>query len=121
MNNYIFAKKLGMTQIFDNNGIRIPITLVAINSKNLKDLQSFKIGEYLKISGSSIGKGNLGNIKRHHFKRGPMSHGSKHHKLQGSLGAGTTPSRVFPGKKMAGRTGGNRITIFKVFIIDIFI
>jgi large subunit ribosomal protein L3 len=83
------------------------------------NLSFFIIGEKIRISGLSIGKGTLGNIKRHGFKRGPMTHGSKHHRLQGSLGAGTTPSRVFPGKKMSGRTGNKMTTFFGIEIIDI--
>lgn len=69
------------------------------------------------ITGTTIGKGFTGNIKRHNFKRGPMSHGSKHHRLQGSLGAGTTPSRVFPGKKMTGHSGNEQVTIANLPII----
>ena len=50
-----------------------------------------------------------------------MSHGSKNHRQPGSIGAGTTPGRVFPGKKMAGRMGGNKVTIKNLQIIDIHI
>lgn len=82
------------------------------------DINLLKIGEKLKITGLSLGKGNQGNIKRNNFKRGPMTHGSKHHKLQGSLGEGTTPGRVFPGKKMPGRTGNRKITISGLEILD---
>ncbi len=63
---------------------------------------------------SSIGKGFSGTIKRYNFKRGPMSHGSKSHRIPGSLGAGTTPGRVFPGKKMAGRLGFDNKTLKNV-------
>lgn len=83
------------------------------------DLNFLKINDKIKISGLSIGKGTLGNIKRHNFKRGPMTHGSKHHRLQGSLGAGTTPGRVFPGKKMSGRVGNKKITFKGIKIMDI--
>jgi large subunit ribosomal protein L3 len=80
----------------------------------------FKIGEFVNISGYTIGKGNASNIKRNHFGRGPMSHGSKHHRLQGSLGAGTTPGRVFPGKKMPGRLGMEKRTVknLEILLID---
>ncbi len=134
MNLYIFAKKLGMSQIFQNSGLKIPVTFLLINSYSINNknylinntnnnlvINNFQIGEKIKISGISIGKGNQGNIKRNNFKRGPMSHGSKHHRLQGSLGAGTTPGRVFPGKKMAGRTGGKNVTINGLTIIDTFL
>jgi large subunit ribosomal protein L3 len=79
----------------------------------------FKIGQEVNVSGLTTGKGNIGNIKQHNFSRGPMAHGSKHHRLQGSLGAGTTPGRVFPGKKMPGRLGNQNRTILGLEIIDI--
>ena len=79
----------------------------------------FQIGECVTITGFTIGKGNGGNIKTHHFHRGPMGHGSKHHRLQGSIGSGTTPGRVFPGKKMPGRLGMQKRTIKGLEIIDI--
>jgi large subunit ribosomal protein L3 len=58
---------------------------------------------------NSIGKGFSGLQKRHNFSRGPMTHGSKNHREPGSIGMGTTPGRVLPGKKMAGQLG-NKIT-----------
>jgi large subunit ribosomal protein L3 len=79
----------------------------------------FKIGQHVNVSGLTIGKGNLGNIKRNTHTRGGMSHGSKSHRLQGSLGAGTTPARVLPGKKMPGRSGYEKRTIKGLEIIDI--
>ncbi len=82
-------------------------------------VEIFKIGQSVNISGLTIGKGNTGNIKQHNFSRGPMAHGSKHHRLQGSLGAGTTPGRVFPGKRMPGRLGSEKRTILGLEIIDI--
>lgn len=82
-------------------------------------VEMFKIGDVINITGFTIGKGNTGNIKQHHFGRGPMTHGSKHHRLQGSLGSGTTPGRVFPGKKMPGRLGNEKCTIQSLEIIDI--
>jgi large subunit ribosomal protein L3 len=78
-----------------------------------------KVGEKVNISGLTIGKGNTGNIKQHNFQRGCISHGSKHKRLQGSLGSGTTPGRVFPGKRMPGRSGGEKKTIQALEIIDI--
>lgn len=82
------------------------------------NLETFEIGKKVKVSGLTIGKGNTGNIKRHGFHRGAMTHGSKHHRLQGSIGAGTSPGRVFPGKKMPGRTGGEKRTFSGLEIID---
>ncbi|CAL5340502.1 unnamed protein product [Camellia sinensis] len=58
-------------------------------------------------------------IKRHHFKRGPMTHGSKSHRAIGSIGAGTTPGRVYKGKKMPGRMGGTKRKIRKLRIVKI--
>ena len=160
----IFARKIGMTHIFDKNGESVPVTLVRAedcqvsqiktsesdgynaiqvaygqsnklpkpilghleksglekfkffgeftvpdpNQYSLSesiDLQSFEIGQAVKVTGKSIGKGFTGNQKRNNFSRGPMTHGSKNHRLPGSIGAGSTPSRVYPGKKMAGQLG----------------
>jgi large subunit ribosomal protein L3 len=72
---------------------------------------NFEIGQKVKITGKSIGKGFSGNQKRHNFSRGPMTHGSKNHRLPGSIGAGSTPGRVYPGKKMAGQLGNSNVTI----------
>nr|YP_009398941.1 ribosomal protein L3 [Cliftonaea pectinata]ARW68062.1 ribosomal protein L3 [Cliftonaea pectinata] len=83
------------------------------------NIKKLKIGSYINISGYSIGKGFSGYQKRHHFSRGPMSHGSKNHRQPGSIGAGTTPGRVFPGKKMAGRMGNKKVTIRNLKIINI--
>nr|QCI08415.1 ribosomal protein L3 [Ptilothamnion sphaericum] len=82
-------------------------------------VEEFQIGHLINISGVSIGKGFSGYQKRHNFSRGPMSHGSKNHRQPGSIGAGTTPGRVFPGKRMAGRMGGEQITIRNLQIIDV--
>lgn len=82
-------------------------------------VNKLKIGQLVNISGKSIGKGFSGYQKRHKFSRGPMTHGSKNHRKPGSIGPGTTPGRVFPGKKMAGRLGGKVITIKQLQIIDI--
>jgi len=75
--------------------------------------------EVVDVAGTSIGKGFAGYQKRHNFKRGPMAHGSKNHRLPGSVGAGTTPGRVYPGKRLAGRLGGARITIRKLTIVSV--
>jgi large subunit ribosomal protein L3 len=168
----IFAKKVGMTQIFDESGTILPVTIlktglcqvsqikttstdgynavqVAYNQKKVETLnkptlghlakfggqgfksfgefhvtspESFKlgqtvnldiftIGQKVRVTGKSIGKGFAGNQKRHNFCRGPMTHGSKNHRLPGSIGAGSTPGRVYPGKKMAGQLGGKTVTL----------
>ena len=70
----------------------------------------FAVGEKVDVTGKSRGKGFAGVIKRHNFNRGAMSHGSMYHRRVGSLGA-TDPARVFKGRKMPGRMGGERVTI----------
>jgi len=82
-------------------------------------VEIFTVGQKINVTGLTIGKGNAGNIKKNHFTRGGMSHGSKHHRLQGSIGSGTTPGRVFPGKKMPGRLGMDQRTVKALEIIDI--
>mmetsp|Transcript_2062 Transcript_2062/g.3340 ORF Transcript_2062/g.3340 Transcript_2062/m.3340 type:complete len:197 (+) Transcript_2062:121-711(+) len=69
-------------------------------------------GQFVNIKGKTVGKGFSGLQKRHNFTRGPMTHGSKNHRAPGSIGMGTTPGRVLPGKKMAGQLG-NKITTIK--------
>ncbi|MBW4511200.1 MAG: 50S ribosomal protein L3 [Scytonematopsis contorta HA4267-MV1] len=176
----ILGTKLGMTQIFDEAGIAIPVTIVqagpctvtqvktkqtdgysaiqvgfsevkekALNkpllghlakseAPALKHLREYRIdnaGEYslgqqikadifsagqiVDVAGNSIGRGFAGYQKRHNFGRGPMSHGSKNHREPGSIGAGTTPGRVFPGMKGAGRMGGKRVTVRKLTIVRV--
>ena len=73
-------------------------------------VETFQPGDRVKVSGISIGKGFAGTIKRHNFRRGPKTHGSHNIRQPGSIGASATPSRVFPGVRMAGRMGGKRIT-----------
>jgi large subunit ribosomal protein L3 len=73
-------------------------------------VESFEPGDRVKVSGTSIGKGFQGTIKRHNFGRGPVSHGSHNIRKPGSVGASATPSRVFKGKKMAGHMGARRVT-----------
>jgi len=168
----LFGKKLGMTQIFSDDGTCIPVTLIKAEScqvsqiktvdtdnynaiqvsyveqalhrltkpqaghlkksgiKGFKysgefkvadpnsyklgqmiDVNVFNLGQKVDVTGKSIGKGFAGNQKRHNFSRGPMTHGSKNHRLPGSIGAGSTPGRVYPGKKMAGQLGNKTLTI----------
>ncbi|KAI3448962.1 hypothetical protein Pfo_005627 [Paulownia fortunei] len=88
-------------------------------NKRLVVEELFKEGDLVDVSGTTIGKGFQGGIKRHNFKRGPMSHGSKSHRELGSIGAGTTPGRVYKGKKMPGRMGGTKTKIRKLKIVKI--
>jgi large subunit ribosomal protein L3 len=176
----ILGTKLGMTQIFDETGKAIPVTVVQagpctitqiktkqtdgytaiqvgygeVRQKSLSkpelghlaksnaaplrhlyeyrldDVGSYELGQQIKVDGfeagqivdvigTSIGRGFAGYQKRHNFKRGPMAHGSKNHRLPGSTGAGTTPGRVYPGKRMAGQLGNTRVTIRKLSVIRV--
>jgi large subunit ribosomal protein L3 len=83
------------------------------------NVDSFTPGQLVNVRGKSIGKGFSGLQKRHNFSRGPMTHGSKNHRAPGSIGMGTTPGRVLPGKKMAGQLGNKIITVRKLKVIQI--
>jgi large subunit ribosomal protein L3 len=176
----LLGNKIGMTQIFDESGNIIPVTILKVgpcvvtqiktkekdgynsiqlgygnvlpksltqpelghlqksNIQPLKYLKEFKVqendnfeigqvlnvdsftaGQLVNIRGKSIGKGFSGLQKRHNFSRGPMTHGSKNHREPGSIGMGTTPGRVLPGKRMAGQLGNKITTIKKLKIIQI--
>ena len=176
----VIGKKLGMTQVFDEQGLAIPVTVIQVNpltvtqvktvdtdgynaiqvgvepakekhltkaeighfAKNklenfrylqefrVDDAASYQVGQKIDLSvleniakvdvtGKSIGKGFQGTVKRHNFSRGPMAHGSKNHREPGSIGAGTTPSRVIKGKRMAGNMGNERVTITKLTVVKV--
>ena len=176
----VIGKKVGMTQIFDEQGLAIPVTVIKVdetvvtqvktvetdgynaiqvgtvaakekhltkaqlghfkknNLSNYRHLQEFrvdnpqdyKVGDKVELSvldnvekvdvtGKSIGKGFQGTVKRWNFGRGPMAHGSKNHREPGSIGAGTTPSRVIKGKRMAGNMGNERVTITKLKLVKV--
>jgi large subunit ribosomal protein L3 len=80
---------------------------------------AFEAGQKVDVSGDSMGRGFAGYQKRHGFSRGPMTHGSKNHREPGSTGAGTTPGRVYPGKRMAGRYGGKQTTTRGLVILKV--
>ncbi len=96
-----------------------------VNDLNGLDLGSpitvgnFEAGQKVDVSGDSMGRGFSGYQKRHSFSRGPMSHGSKNHRQPGSTGAGTTPGRIYPGKRMAGRYGGKKVTTRGLTILKV--
>ena len=79
----------------------------------------FTAGELVDVTGVSKGHGFTGVIARHHFKRGPKSHGSDHHRAPGSIGAGTYPGRVWRGTRMAGHMGNERVTVKKLTIVRV--
>jgi large subunit ribosomal protein L3 len=81
------------------------------------DVSLFEPGELVHVTGVSKGKGYAGTIKRHHFRRGPETHGSDSHRAPGSIGGGTTPGKVFKGTGMAGRMGHDRTTVRKVTVV----
>ena len=176
----LLGNKIGMTQIFDQLGNIVPVTvikvgpcvitqiktllqdgydaiqvgygIVPINSltqsqlghlqkstiqplKYLKEfhvnnpetfkvgqvinLECFEPGQFVNITGKTSGKGFSGLQKRHNFSRGPMTHGSKNHRAPGSIGMGTTPGRVLPGKRMSGQLGSKNSTVKKLKIIQV--
>ncbi len=77
----------------------------------------FAEGDLVDVSGVSKGKGFAGHVKRHHFGRGPTTHGSDHHREPGSIGPGTTPGRVYKGVRMAGHMGDEQVTTKKVQVV----
>jgi large subunit ribosomal protein L3 len=85
--------------------------------QRLNVAELFAPGDLVDVTGVSKGKGFSGHIKRHHFKRGPKTHGSDHHREPGSIGPGTTPGRVYKGMRMAGHMGDERATIKKLRVV----
>ena len=176
----LLGNKIGMTQIFDESGNIIPVTILKVgpciitqikteikdgynaiqvgysntsnksltqselghlqksNIQPLKYLKEFRIdnvaefevgqvlnvdllsiNQLVNIKGKTVGKGFSGLQKRYNFTRGPMTHGSKNHRAPGSIGMGTTPGRVLPGKKMPGQMGNKLTTIKKLKVIQL--
>ena len=87
--------------------------------QQLNVAEMFAAGDLVDVTGVSKGKGFAGHIKRHHFKRGPKTHGSDHHRAPGSIGPGTTPGRVYRGMKMAGHMGDDRVTVKKLHVVRV--
>ena len=177
----MLGRKLGITQIFGDDGTMIPVTVVKagpclVVQRKTKDtdgyeavqlglveerparhvtkpqaghfkkagvapvrrLMEFKIddgdevnagdevkasifqpNEYVDVVGTGKGKGFLGVVGRHGFRGGAASHGSMFHRAPGSIGASSYPSRVFPGMKMGGRTGGRRVTVKNLLVVKV--
>jgi large subunit ribosomal protein L3 len=82
-------------------------------------VDAFEVGQRVKISGKSKGKGFQGTIKRHNFSSGLKSHGSHNVRAPGSIGASATPSRVFKGIRGPGRMGGGRITQRGLTVVEV--
>lgn len=176
----IIGKKLGMTQIFLEDGTRVPVTVIQagpcyvvqkksaendgysavqvgfesvvaanvnkpylghctksghgvfrhlrefkndqVDSMNVGDVITvgeFSVDDVIDVTGTSIGKGFQGVIKRYNFKGGRASHGSRFHRAPGSIGASATPSHVFKNKKMPGQMGNAKVTVQRLKIIRI--
>ncbi len=180
MSKGILGKKIGMTQVFTENGHLIPVTVVEVGpcyvvqkktvatdgynaiqvgfgalperlankpqkghyqkasvkpmrwirefrmdnvdayevGQEIKASDVFAVGDAADVVGTSKGKGFQGMIKRHGASRGPMAHGSKYHRRTGSLGA-KGPARVFKGRKLPGRMGGERVTVQNLQVVRV--
>ncbi|WP_434510610.1 50S ribosomal protein L3 [Desulfitobacterium sp. AusDCA] len=179
MSNGILGKKVGMTQVFTEEGKLIPVTVVEagpcfvvqkktvatdgynaiqvgfnelreklsnkpakghfqkadlkplrwVREFRVENVEAYEVGQEIKadvftagdavdVVGVSKGKGFQGMIKRHHGQRGPMKHGSKYHRRTGSLGA-KGPARVFKGRLLPGRMGGDRVTVQNLQIVRV--
>ena len=82
-------------------------------------VDQFKPTQMVDVIGISKGRGFAGVVKRHHFRGGPGAHGSMFHRAPGSIGASSFPSRVFPGMKMGGHMGTDRVTVRNLEVIEV--
>ena len=122
---FILGRKLNMTQLFDESGKVIPVTVVSAPANTVTKVKSvtvekFEKGDKVTVTGTSKGKGFQGVVKRHGFHGGPRSHGQKHSEREpGSIGGGLR-TRVPKGMRMAGRTGSDTVTVkgLKVVAVD---
>lgn len=176
----ILGRKVGMTQVFDETGVLVPVTVIEAGPCTVVDVRTpelhgysavqvgfgtvsetklnrplrgyykkrglgpfrylrelrmkgrtadcapgtvltvdmFKPGERVDVTGTTIGKGFAGGVKRWGFKRGPMAHGSKYHRGPGSLQS-RDAARVFPGRKMPGHLGNERVTIRNLRVVKV--
>ncbi|GKX28456.1 50S ribosomal protein L3 [Vallitalea longa] len=180
MKKAILAKKIGMTQIFEESGELVPVTVLEAGpctviqvktvendgykavqvgfgdkkekltnkpmkghfdkagvsfKKHIKEFRldnadefevgneikadAFEIGDKVDVSGVSKGKGFQGSIKRHNQSRGPMGHGSKSHRVSGSMGGASSPSKVFKGKKLPGHMGSENVTVQNLEVVKV--
>ena len=118
----IIAKKVEMSQIFSEEGVVFPVTLL-VRTNDSQDLLAAELveGETVTVRGISKGKGFQGVVKRHKFKGGRRSHGQKHSEREpGSIGGGgRAGGRVVKGMRMAGRMGGKQVTVKNLKIVKI--
>lgn len=177
----LIGRKVGMTTVFDQEGLAVPVTVVQLGANivtatrtkekdgytavqvggfkvmpnklskpefgpfkkhdlaPLKPLREFRVddpdafnvgqplevgailkeGTLVDVRGRSIGKGFQGTVKRFHAGRGPMTHGSKFHRSMGSIGAGTTPGRVFKGVIMPGQMGNKNVCVRHLKVVKV--
>ena len=175
----IIGKKVGMTQVFTDDGTRVPVTVIQAGpctitalreperdgyaaiqlsfdevaerrlskaelghlrkagsppSRTLVEFRNegderqvgdevtvadFEAGQRVKVSGTGVGKGFQGTIRRHNFSRGPVSHGSHNVRAPGSVGASADPARVWKGMKMPGQMGGGRVTQRRLEVVEV--
>ena len=92
----------------------------AVEKGSKVDVDIFKTGDLIDVTGVSKGKGFAGGVKRYHFKGGPKTHGqSDRHRAPGSIGSGSTPGRVIKGLRMAGHMGNERVTVKNLQVVDV--
>jgi len=82
-------------------------------------VEAFEVGQKIKVSGTSKGKGFQGTVKRHNFSQGPKSHGSHNVRAPGSIGASAWPARVMKGIRGPGRMGGKRVTQKGLEVVEV--
>lgn len=103
-----------MSRRWFNDKVR-PVTALEL----LTPESGLSVGQKVKLTGVSKGRGYAGVVKRHHFAGGPKTHGqSDRWRSQGSMGSTTTPGRVYKGKRMSGRMGGERVSL-KTEILEV--
>lgn len=114
----LVAKKVNMTQVFADNGV---VTAVTVLSTDAENTAVFAEGDKVQVSGISKGKGFQGVVKRHGFKGGRRTHGQKHSEREpGSIGGGgRAGGRVAKGMRMAGRMGGDKVTVKNLQVVKI--
>lgn len=117
------TKKIGLDQAiryFREVKILNQVTEDTKPGTEVKLDQVFSIGDAVKISGTSKGKGFQGGVRRYGFHGGPKTHGqSDRHRAPGSIGSGTTPGRVYKGKKMAGHMGSDSVSVKNLEIVGL--
>jgi large subunit ribosomal protein L3 len=98
----------------------VPRKVVTLKGDLDINIDNFQVGDMVLVKGVTKGKGFQGVVKRYNFAGGPKTHGqSDKHRHPGSIGSGTTPGRVWKGKRMGGRMGGDTISIKNVEIVAI--